>query len=382
MSNQVNRKSVKVIIGLSGGVDSSVAALRLLEQGCHVEAVFMKNWELDDEDGFCAAEQDLKDAQQVCDLLGIHLHRINFSNQYWHRVFNYFLHGYQAGRTPNPDVVCNKEIKFKAFLEYALSLGAEFIATGHYTNTACEHDQFFLVKAKDQLKDQTYFLHTLDQYQLSRSMFPIGNLLKSEVRRIAKENQLATHDKKDSTGICFIGERRFRDFLEQHIPRKPGEIVDTEDNVIGEHNGLMFYTIGQRQGIGIGGMSGADKTPWYVVEKNIRSNRIIVAQGHDHPELFNQALIAKDLSWINGPPAPVSKQLTAKIRYRQEEQKCTITEISNSYCRVEFEVKQRAITPGQCIVFYEGDYCLGGGVIEKAVSDHNNSPETSLKVCI
>jgi len=360
-------KKEKISIGMSGGVDSSVAALLLIEQGYDVEGLFMKNWEEDDDDEYCAAAVDLKDASAICDTLSIKLHTINFSSEYWDRVFQHFLDEYSAGRTPNPDILCNKEIKFRAFLEHAQTLGAEKIATGHYARTTRVNDKTLLLRGLDSNKDQSYFLHALNQYQLSHAIFPIGEYDKSSIREQAKNNHLITHDKKDSTGICFIGERRFSTFLEKFLPAKPGEIFTVDNKCIGTHNGLMYYTLGQRKGLGIGGQKESDEDPWYVVGKNMDKNRLIVAQGHNHPSMFHQRLEASQINWISGEQA-AENQLTAKIRYRQTDQPCTLTAINKDNISVTFDEAQRAITPGQSIVFYQDEICLGGGVIE---SMHN-----------
>jgi len=358
-----------VIVGMSGGVDSSIAALLLKDQGYEVSGLFMKNWEEDDEPGYCTAEVDLRDAQSVCDKLDVPLHTVNFSHEYWDRVFEYFLGEYRAGRTPNPDIMCNREIKFRAFLDHALDLGAELIATGHYARTdRDEQGRPRLLRGLDRNKDQSYFLCMLSSKQLERVLFPVGELEKSEVRQRAEAAGLVTHDKKDSTGICFIGERKFRDFLSRFLPSQPGEIVTTDNEVIGEHQGLMYYTLGQRQGLGIGGKSGASESPWYVVRKDLENNRLFVAQGHDHPWLFHPSLMASQLNWINGeaPLEPVS--LTAKIRYRQPDQACTLVPMGNGEWQVNFDEPQRAITPGQAVVFYQDEVCLGGAIIEGGFS--------------
>ena len=353
----------KIIVGMSGGVDSSVAALLLLEQGYDVEGLFMKNWEEDDDEDYCAAAVDLKDAMSVSDKLGIRLHTINFSSEYWDRVFQHFLDEYRAGRTPNPDILCNKEIKFHAFLEHARSLGAEKIATGHYARTRTYNDKTQLLRGLDNNKDQSYFLHALNQYQVSHAMFPIGDYDKPHIRALAKDNELMTHDKKDSTGICFIGERRFSTFLEKFLPAKPGEIHSVDGDIIGQHNGLMFYTLGQRKGLGIGGLKDSDEEPWYVVEKDLLNNVLKVAQGHDHPAMFNDVLETGQVNWI-AETEPEDVRLSAKIRYRQSDQCCTLSKIDDTSYRVLFDEAQRAITPGQSIVFYQDEVCLGGGVIE------------------
>ena len=351
---------------MSGGVDSSVAALLLIEQGYDVEGLFMKNWEEDDDDDYCAAAVDLKDASAVSDTLGIKLHTINFSSEYWDRVFQHFLDEYRAGRTPNPDILCNKEIKFRAFLEHAQSLGAEKIATGHYARNRQINNKTQLLRGLDSNKDQSYFLHALNQHQLSHAMFPIGEFDKPYIRELAKTNDLLTYDKKDSTGICFIGERRFSTFLEKFLPAKPGEIHNITGECIGKHNGLMYYTLGQRKGLGIGGLKESDEEPWYVVEKDLINNILKVAQGHNHPAMFNNILETSQLNWIEGkePDETITAKLSAKIRYRQSDQECVLTRIDNTKYSVYFTQAQRAITPGQSIVFYHNEVCLGGGVIE------------------
>jgi len=356
----------QVFIGLSGGVDSAVAALLLKQAGHQLTAVFMKNWDEDDEAGYCPAEADLADARGVCERLDIELQTVSFSAEYWNRVFRYFLDEYQAGRTPNPDITCNQEIKFRAFLEYALDKGADVIATGHYAQTDT-NGAVRLLKARDCNKDQTYFLHRLDQSQLGKSLFPIGHLEKSAVRDMATQAGFRNHDKKDSTGICFIGERKFSDFLARYLPRQPGEIRTLDGVLIGEHQGLVFYTIGQRQGLGIGGKKGTTGAPWYVVEKDIKSNLLRVAQGVDHPALFKQRLHASQLHWIAGRPPEMPLACCARIRYRQSDQPCTVDITASDQALVEFQQPQRAITPGQSVVLYDGEVCLGGGIIDAAL---------------
>ncbi|MBD3669499.1 MAG: tRNA 2-thiouridine(34) synthase MnmA [Gammaproteobacteria bacterium] len=360
-----------IIVGLSGGVDSSVTAALLQQQGYHVEAVFMKNWEEDDDDEFCSAAEDLKDARKVCDRLGMELRAVNFSSEYWDTVFSYFLSEYKAGRTPNPDVLCNKEIKFKVFLDYALSRGASRIATGHYARIEQRGDHYYLLKGKDHNKDQSYFLYTLGQDQLSRSLFPLGEMEKPEVRRLAAEYQLATQDKKDSTGICFIGERNFTEFLRRYLPAQPGEMRTPEGEYIGPHQGLMYYTLGQRKGLGIGGRKDADERPWFVVGKRISDNVLLVAQGSDHPLLYSTSLEACQLHWTLDAPPELPRRCSAKTRYRQPDNPCTITGIENGVASVTFDEPQWAVTPGQSVVFYDGDVCLGGGIIE--ATEHSKS---------
>lgn len=356
-----------VIVGISGGVDSSVAALRLLQAGYRVEGLFMKNWEEDDSEDYCSAAVDLADAQAVCQTLGIKLHTVNFSAEYWDRVFEYFLAEYKAGRTPNPDIMCNKEIKFKAFLNYALDLGADYIATGHYARIGRGgHGEVTMLRGLDKNKDQTYFLYTLGQAQLSKTLFPVGDIEKSAVRELAAEAGFVTAKKKDSTGICFIGERKFKDFLQRFLPAQPGEIITPEGEVIGEHHGLMYYTLGQRQGLGIGGMKTASEAPWFVVDKHLDRNQLIAAQGHDHPLLLKRRLIASQLHWTTPQAMPAQFQCTAKTRYRQQDQACTVVLDDNNGCVVQFDQPQRAVTPGQSVVFYQAEQCLGGGIIEFA----------------
>jgi tRNA-specific 2-thiouridylase len=350
-----------VIVGMSGGVDSSVSAWLLREQGYEVEGLFMSNWD-EDEDGYCTAAQDFQDARKVCDRLRIPLHKISFAGEYRERVFAYFLEEYRAGRTPNPDVLCNREIKFGVCFDYARRLGADWVATGHYARV--QHGSVpRLFKGLDPQKDQSYFLHAIDGAALSRTLFPIGELHKSAVREIARREALPVFDKKDSTGICFIGERPFAQFLERYLPAQPGVIEDLSGRVVGEHRGLMYYTLGQRQGLRIGGLRAAEESPWYVARKDLARNVLIVVQGHDHPALFQSSLEASRLSWIAGQPPAGHFLCTAKVRYRQADQPCTV-EIVGERARVQFDTPQRAITPGQYVVFYSGDECLGGGVIE------------------
>ena len=357
----------KIIIGMSGGVDSSVAAWLLREQGYHVEGLFMKNWEQDDRDGYCAASKDLADAQMVCQQLGITLHTVNFAAEYWQRVFKYFLEEYASARTPNPDVLCNKEIKFKAFLEHALTLGADFIATGHYAKVKISNGHGLLYKAKDRSKDQSYFLHAVDPAALAKTIFPLGNYLKTEVRSMAQQLNLATQTKKDSTGICFIGEKRFKTFLNEFILASPGNIIGASGSNLGRHDGLMFYTIGQRQGLGIGGLRPGHDEPWYVVEKDVKANNLIVAQGNNHPMLYAQGLICGSIHWLIDHPVSLPLTCMAKTRYRQDEQACIIAPACNQHHAIMFSKPQRAITPGQYIVFYQNNQCLGGGAIEQII---------------
>ena len=353
-----------VIAGLSGGVDSSVTALLLQRQGYQVSGLFMKNWEEDRDDGPCMWEEDVADALAVCDRLGIPLNTVDLTATYWQKVFEDFLSEYRAGRTPNPDILCNREIKFKAFLDHALAQGADRIATGHYARIEERDGLFLLRKGRDRNKDQSYFLYALGQRALSRALFPVGELEKPEVRRLAREAGLPTHDKKDSTGICFIGERRFREFLGQYLPAKKGEIHNTAGRCIGEHQGVSYYTLGQRQGLGIGGVRGAIEAPWYVLAKDIPNNVIIAGQGHDHPWLFSQTLTATQLNWIDGQAPALPLRCHAKTRYRQTDQACEIRPVGDACCEVLFEQPQWAVTPGQSVVFYQGDICLGGGIID------------------
>ena len=352
----------KIIVGLSGGVDSSVAAFLLLEKGFEVEALFMKNWDEDDEDEYCSASEDLADAQQVADQLGIKLHTVNFSHEYWEDVFEHFLSEHKKGRTPNPDVLCNQRIKFKAFLDYAKDLGAKKIATGHYARIAEENGKYLLKAGLDGNKDQSYFLHLLNQKQLSQSLFPLGEIDKQEVREIAKNNNFMNADKKDSTGICFIGERPFSEFLTTFLPKEKGDIIDQNGVFIKHHDGLPFYTIGQRKGLEIGGGFSNSPKPWFVADKILESNKIVAVQG-DHPLLYHNSLIADDIHWIDSPTES-SFSCSAKIRYRQASQRCEVTLNNDQTIKVNFIDSQRAITPGQSVVFYDGDVCLGGSVIK------------------
>lgn len=355
-----------IMVGLSGGVDSSVAALRLIEQGHQVEGLFMKNWEEDDSSEYCSAAEDLADAKAVAQTLGIKLHTVNFSSEYWDRVFSYFLDEYRAGRTPNPDVLCNREIKFKAFLDYALVLGADAIATGHYAGIDNIGGHYQLIRAQDHNKDQTYFLYLLNQHQLSHTLFPLWDIDKSGVRSIALEAGLQTHNKKDSTGICFIGERRFRDFLSKYLPAQPGNIETPEGEIVGAHQGLMYYTIGQRQGLGIGGIKGSGDTPWFVAAKDLKRNVLIAVQGKQHPLLFTTSLLAKQVHWIvQTPQFPL--RCLARCRHRQPLQMCTVTLKEHDTLHVLFDDPQRAVTPGQAIVFYQQQICLGGATIDEAI---------------
>jgi len=354
-----------VMVAMSGGVDSSVSAWLLRQQGCLVEGLFMKNWEEDDRHGgACTAQEDAADASAVAEKIGISIHHRNFAAEYWDYVFEEFLDEYRAGRTPNPDILCNREIKFKTFIEHAEDLGAKSIATGHYVRRADRDGRSMLLRGRDPGKDQSYFLYAIGQEALSRSLFPIGELHKSEVRQIAVEAGFRVHDKKDSTGICFIGERDFKPFLKRYLDASQGEIRTIDDQVIGEHEGLMFYTLGQRQGIGIGGVRGFPEEPWYVLHKDPETNILYVGQGHDHPWLNSMNLHASQLNWISGQPPAQEARLTAKVRYRQRDQTCRLESVSSDSISVAFDDPQRAVTPGQSVVLYDGDECLGGGIID------------------
>jgi len=358
----------KVVVGLSGGVDSSVTALLLKEQGYDVTGIFMQNWETDGDDPFCTAEQDLSDARAICDQIDIPLHSVNFSREYWDNVFQHCLDEFAVGRTPNPDIWCNREIKFKVFLEHALSLGADYLATGHYAQIGDRHGSNQLLRGLDPEKDQTYFLYTLGQHQLAKTLFPIGELLKPDVRKIAEKAGLITHAKKDSTGICFIGERKFKTFLGEFFLAQSGDMKTPDGKVVGQHDGTMFYTIGQRKGLNLGGQKGAADQPWYVLSKDVKRNVLIVGQGYDHPMLYAHKLTVQQNHWVQGtsPCHNQRFQCTAKTRYRQPDQRCEIQALPSDSQRyqVTFEEPQRAITPGQSVVFYQDDICLGGGIIE------------------
>jgi tRNA-specific 2-thiouridylase len=364
-----------VIVGMSGGVDSSVAALLLKQQGYSVRGLFMKNWEDDDDDAYCSARTDLVDAVSVADTIGIDIEVVNFSAEYKERVFAEFLAEYQAGRTPNPDVLCNAEIKFRAFLDHALAMGAEFIATGHYARIERSEDGVRLLRGLDTTKDQSYFLYRLRQDQLQRALFPLGSLRKVTVRTVARAHGLAVHDKRDSTGICFIGERPFRQFLSRYLVSVPGDICTPEGDVVGRHAGLVHYTIGQRQGLGIGGLADRAAGAWYVAHKDMANNRLIVVQGHDHPLLLARTLSAIRQSWIAGAAPDPGRTYTAKTRYRQADSACRIAALESARCMIEFDRPQRAVTPGQSVVLYDNDACLGGGIIDTA---HETMPPHAI----
>ena len=354
----------RIVVGLSGGVDSAVSAHLLKQQGHEVIGIFMKNWDDDDDSEHCSSRQDFLDAASVADVLGIEIEHVNFAADYRDRVFADFLREYQAGRTPNPDVLCNAEIKFKAFLDHAMRLGAEAIATGHYARVRQVDGFFQLLKGLDPLKDQSYFLHRLNQAQLAKTLFPVGHLYKRDVRRIAEEAGLPNHARKDSTGIFFIGERPFRKFLARYLPKQPGEIrVLGTDRVVGRHEGLMYYTLGQREGLGIGGVKGAPEEPWFVTGKDMEKNILWVVQGHEHPALLSGSLVAKDLSWVAGRAPHTHWVYAAKTRYRQPDAACEVERISAEECEVVFAAPQWAVTPGQSLVLYESHVCLGGGII-------------------
>ncbi|MGD9602340.1 MAG: tRNA 2-thiouridine(34) synthase MnmA [Gammaproteobacteria bacterium] len=353
-----------VVVALSGGVDSSVTAALLQEAGCEVSALFMKNWHEPLADGHCRWEEDVADALDVCDRLGIPLDTVDLAQAYWDGVFEDFLREYARGRTPNPDVMCNREVKFKAFLAHARALGGAFVATGHYARIVRYADGYRLLKGLDPNKDQSYFLYTLGQAQLAASLFPVGDLSKHDVRARARALGLVTHDKKDSTGICFIGEQRFRAFLAHYLPAQPGVVKSLDGRVFGEHQGVFYYTLGQREGLGIGGVKGTPEGAWYVVAKDVAANELYVAQGHDHPALLSRGLEADQLTWVAGAPPDLPFTCRAKTRYRQSDQECTITRLDGERCVVRFAHAQRAVTPGQSVVFYAGDMCLGGGIID------------------
>ncbi len=352
---------MRIVVGMSGGVDSAVSALLLKKAGYDVLGVFMKNWEEKDEEGVCTSEGDWKDVQHVCELIDIPYYAVNFTKEYWDRVFTLFLNEYKAGRTPNPDVLCNREIKFKAFLDFAMQLGAEKIATGHFVQT---DDAGHLIKGVDPNKEQSYFLYMLHQEQLKKAVFPVGGMTKAEVRQIAQDAGLPVAKKKDSTGICFIGERQFKPFLKQYLPAQPGDMVTPEGEVVGRHDGLMYYTLGQRRGLGIGGHG--DGRSYFVVDKDLKNNRLIVAQGEDHPLLYSRGAVIEQLTWISDP-AMVDRQYGVKTRYRQPDQGAAIEKMDENEAVVAFDEPQRAVTPGQSLVIYDGEICLGGGIIREAI---------------
>jgi len=361
-----SKKDTRVVIGMSGGVDSSVAALLLKQEGYEVIGIFMKNWNEEDEQ-YCTATEDYEDVRRVCQQIDIPYYTVNFEKEYWDRVFTYFLDEYKNGRTPNPDILCNKEIKFKAFLDHALKLGADYIATGHYANIKYIDGEYKLLRGKDNNKDQSYFLCQLNQYQLSKSMFPLGDIHKPRVRELAHEYDLQTADKKDSTGICFIGERDFDEFLNNYIPAKPGEIRSIDGEILGKHNGLMYYTKGQRKGLGIGGVGTGE--PWFVAYKDLENNILYAAQGSNNPALFSEGLIAEKINWISNTKPTEEFTCTAKFRYRQRDQGVTVIPLDDNKAKVIFHKKQKAITEGQGVVFYDGDICLGGGTIDEVIEN-------------
>jgi tRNA-specific 2-thiouridylase len=363
MQMEKSKESTRIVVGMSGGVDSSVTALLLKEQGYDVIGIFMKNWDDTDEFGHCSAEEDSEDVRRVCAQIGIPYYTVNFEKEYMDKVFSYFLDEYKKGRTPNPDVMCNREIKFGEFLQKALDLGADYLATGHYAQVIQADGEYKLLRGADPGKDQTYFLHQLSQRQLSKAMFPIGHLPKPQVRDIALKAGLATAKKKDSTGVCFIGERNFKEFLSGYLPAKAGDIKSVDGQVMGRHDGLMYYTLGQRKGLGIGGVGTGE--PWFVVDKDLETNVLYVAQGEEHPSQFASGLQAADVHWISEGSRTFPFQCTAKFRYRQPDQHVTVARSADGSYEVTFDKPQKAITPGQAVVFYDGEVCLGGGAIDK-----------------
>jgi tRNA-uridine 2-sulfurtransferase len=365
-----DNSNTRVIIGMSGGVDSSVAALLLKEQGYEVIGVFMKNWDEKDENGLCSAEEDYEDVRRVCDQIGIRYYTVNFVKEYWDRVFTYFLEEYKKGRTPNPDVMCNKEIKFKAFLDYAMKVGAHYIATGHYARVDFEGGEYRMLRGVDSNKDQTYFLCTLGQHALSKTLFPIGHLTKPQVREIAAKANLRTAAKKDSTGVCFIGERNFKNFLSNYLPAQSGKIMSLDGQILGKHDGLMYYTLGQRKGLGIGGIGTGE--PWFVIDKDLEKNILYVAQGENNPAALSYGLEAVQLHWVSDSIPEGIIKCTAKFRYRQKDQGITVINRENRCCTVIFDEPQKAITPGQAVVFYQGEQCLGGGIIDDIIKNKND----------
>ncbi len=371
----MDKTAGKIMVAMSGGVDSSVSALLLQKQGLDIAGMFMKNWEEDDRFGECPAAEDVADAKTVADSMGMVLHTRNFAVEYWENVFEEFLSEYRAGRTPNPDILCNREIKFKTFLQHAEELGAEKIATGHYVRTDCKDGKHRLLRGIDHNKDQSYFLYAVGHYQLSKTLFPVGELEKPKVRELAEQAGFNVFDKKDSTGICFIGERNFTKFLAEYLPAQPGEILTTDGQVIGEHQGLVFHTLGQRQGLGIGGVRGYPEAPWYVLHKDLDNNVLYVGQGHEHPWMLSDRLVASQLAWVSGQAPDAGRSLTAKVRYRQQDQLVSIEEIDENRMQLKFRHAQRAVTPGQSVVLYDGDTCLGGGLIESM----NTPPMSTAK---
>ncbi|KGL43099.1 tRNA 2-thiouridine(34) synthase MnmA [Listeria newyorkensis] len=357
----MDNSKTRVVVGMSGGVDSSVTAYLLKEQGYDVIGIFMKNWDDTDEFGMCTATEDYEDVIRVANQIGIPYYAVNFEKEYWDKVFTYFLDEYKLGRTPNPDVMCNKEIKFKAFLEHAESLGADFVATGHYARVETLDNEVKMLRGVDRNKDQTYFLNQLSQTQISKVMFPLGGMEKPEVRRIAEEAGLATAGKKDSTGICFIGERNFKQFLSEYLPAQPGDMKTLDGKVMGKHDGLMYHTIGQRHGLGIGG----DGDPWFVVGKDLANNVLFVEQGFHHDSLYSDSLVATDMSFVSDRPVEAVFHCTAKFRYRQEDVGVTVHLLDGNKANVVFDEPARAVTPGQALVLYDGDVCLGGGTIDE-----------------
>jgi tRNA-specific 2-thiouridylase len=367
-------EKTRVVLGMSGGVDSSVAALLLKEQGYEVIGIFMKNWDDTDEFGVCTAEEDAEDVRRVCSVIGIPCYTVNFEKQYYDKVFSYFLDEYRRGRTPNPDVMCNREIKFGEFLQKAVELGADYIATGHYARVESRDGLYRLLRGVDTNKDQTYFLNALNQYQLSKAMFPIGHLPKPKVRELAEAAGLPTAKKKDSTGVCFIGERNFKTFLGEYLPAQPGDMRSLDGEVKGRHDGLMYYTLGQRQGLGIGGSGTGSGEPWFVAGKDLQKNVLYVVQGEQHPSLYSSSLLATSVNWIHGKPPIDGAKLAAKFRYRQPDQGVTVYIRDDDTCEVVFDRAQKAVTPGQSVVFYDGEECLGGGIIDRVIMQHPATP--------
>jgi len=360
----MNQDQPNIMVAMSGGVDSAVSALLLQQQGLDIAGMFMKNWEEDDRFDECPATQDAADVRALGAKLGIPIHTRNFAAEYWDHVFEEFLDEYRAGRTPNPDILCNREIKFKTFMQHAEALGADKIATGHYVRTDSQNGKSRLLRGRDHNKDQSYFLYAVGHEQLAKTLFPVGELEKPEVREMAEKAGFSVYDKKDSTGICFIGERNFNEFLAGYLPAQPGDIKTPEGQIIGQHQGLMFHTLGQRQGLGIGGVKGFPDAPWYVLHKDIKNNVLYVAQGHEHPWLLSTELTATQLAWVSADAPLAGQALTAKARYRQADQAVRLIEINDGTMTLQFEEPQRAITPGQSVVLYDGDVCLGGGIIE------------------